>query len=122
MAKRKKKTDIGAVEGILLGYVSVLDAVFTRATGKNIKGWLEEFRRQPRELPPSSAPAPQEPDMALDWAYAILGLPKDAPIDEVKSRYRVLAKLYHPDMPGGYDEAFKILDRAYKRVMKEKRK
>jgi len=122
MPRRKKKSDMEIAQGILLGYVNVLDAVFTRATGKNIKGWLEEFRRQPRELPPSAATAVKEPEMALDWAYAIMGLKTDAPVEEIKKRYKNLAFLYHPDRPGGYDEAFKILGRAYDRIMKEKGK
>ncbi len=122
MARHKKKTDMEVAQGILLGYVNVLDAVFTRATGKTIKGWLEEFRRQPPELPPGAPPTAKEPAMSLDWAYAVMGLAGDAPVEEVKKRYRALAFLYHPDKPGGYAEAFKLLDRAYKRIMKEKSK
>ena len=122
MARRKKKTDMEGAQGILLGYVNVLDAVFTRATGKRMMDWLEEFRRQPRELPLGPTPTASEPEMSLDWAYAVMGLVGDAPAKEITRRYRALANLYHPDHPGGYAEAFKILDRAYKRIMKEKGK
>jgi len=121
MARHKKKTELDVVQGILLGYVNVLDAVFTRATGKRMKDWLEEFRRQPRELPLGERPAAQEKEMSLDTAYMVMGLAGDAPIEEVKKRYRALAFLYHPDKPGGYAEAFKLLDRAYKRIMREKK-
>ena len=121
MAKGKKKNDMANVQGLLLGYVNVLDMVFTRATGKTIKGWLEEFRQQPRELPPGAPPAVEEPEMPLSEAYMVLGLAGEAPMEEVKRRYRALANLYHPDHPGGYAEAFKLLDRAYKRIKKEKK-
>lgn len=121
MAKQKKKGELNDVQGLLLGYVNVLDAVFTRTTGKTIKGWLEEFRQQPRDLPPGVPPADEEPEMPLSQAYMILGLAGEAPMKEVTRRYRVLANLYHPDHPGGYEEAFKLLDRAYKRIKKEKK-
>lgn len=122
MAKTKKPTDMEVAQGILLGYVNVLDAAFAQATGKTIKQWLEEFRRQPAPIGQEARKAIDGTEMTLDWAFAIMGLPMGAPHEEVTRRYRVLSKVYHPDMPGGYDGAFKILDRAYKRILKEKKK
>jgi len=120
MPKRRKKTDMEVAQGILLGYVNVLDAVFTRATGKGMKDWLEEFRQRPRELPRGAPPTAPEPEMSLSDAYIVLGLAGDAPIEEIKKRYRNLANLFHPDRPGGYKEAMILLNRAYARVLKEK--
>lgn len=33
--------------------------------------------------------------------WSVLGVPQNAPIDEIRERYRRLAALHHPDKPGG---------------------
>ena len=48
--------------------------------------------------------------------YEVLGVQKQAPSDEIKKAYRVLAKKYHPDMNPGDKEAevkFKEVNEAY---------
>lgn len=40
----------------------------------------------------------QSKNLSLDEAFAILGLSKGARLDEVKKKYRELAKRYHPDV------------------------
>ena len=55
----------------------------------------------------------EAPKLQLHNAYAVLGLPKGAPIREVKQAYRRLALLHHPDRPGGSARAFERLERAY---------
>lgn len=51
-----------------------------------------------------------------DDYYSVLGVDKNASLDEIKSRYRKLAKQYHPDKNPGNKEAedkFKKLSEAY---------
>ena len=55
----------------------------------------------------------EAPKLQLHNAYAVLGLPKGAPVREVKQAYRRLALLHHPDRPGGSARAFERLERAY---------
>jgi DnaJ-domain-containing protein 1 len=122
MAKRKRKTEMEEATGIVLGFANLVDTLFLRYTGKTMGTLLKEFQQRPRELPAGERIATTEPDMPLADAYMTLGLPATATIDQVKERYRALARLYHPDLPTGYAEAMRLLNRAHERVMKEKKK
>ena len=57
--------------------------------------------------------------MPLVDAYAILGLPQTASLEEVQRNYKHLAAVFHPDK-GGYKEAMVLLNNAHDRIMKEK--
>ncbi len=52
--------------------------------------------------------------MAKDY-YAVLGIPRDCPQDEIKQTYRKLARKYHPDVSTEADaeERFKEINEAY---------
>ena len=51
--------------------------------------------------------------------YDILGLKYNATEKEIKSVYRKLSKIYHPDMVGtGNEEMFKKVNNAYKEIEK----
>jgi len=107
---------------VILDVVAVVDTTCERLTGKSIASWLKEFQQEPRELPPGEQAARQKPDMPLADAYAILGVPQTASIEEVKKNYGRLAFIFHPDRPSGYNPAMQNLNEAYERVMREKKK
>jgi molecular chaperone DnaJ len=53
--------------------------------------------------------------------YKILGVSKDASLDEIKKAYRRLAHQYHPDK-GGNEEKFKEINEAYQVLSNEEKR
>jgi DnaJ domain len=51
--------------------------------------------------------------MDTQSAYKILGLSEKATIEEIKGRYRKLAKKWHPDMPTGDANQFMLISTAF---------
>lgn len=62
-----------------------------------------------RETKPPPAPDPE-------WAK-VLGLPKTATKDQIKSKYRTLAKVHHPDA-GGDPKKFAEITKAYEEAIR----
>ena len=56
--------------------------------------------------------------------YEILGVPKDANTEDIKTRFRSLAKEYHPDKNKGKvaDEKMKEINKAYEVLSDDKRR
>ncbi|MBA7506184.1 Co-chaperone protein DjlA [subsurface metagenome] len=120
MARRKGKSKQEHTFGVVLDFVDLVDTTFERLTGKTIASWLKEFQQQPRELPGREQAAPQqEQGMPLADAYAVLGLPQTASLEEVKRNYNRLSFIFHPDK-GGYEEAQKLLNRAYEAIQRRR--
>ncbi|MGB5687403.1 MAG: DnaJ domain-containing protein [Candidatus Electrothrix sp.] len=46
--------------------------------------------------------------------YALLGVVEDASPEEIKKKFRLLAKQYHPDIAEGSEEQFRKITHAYK--------
>ena len=116
MGRRRSKNKQANTLGVIVEFAETVDTVFEKLTGKNISAWLKEFQQQPRELPPGEQQAtPSAPVMPLADAYAILGLPQTASLEEVKGNYRRLAVIFHPDK-GGYTEAMRLLNDAYRQI------
>ncbi len=51
--------------------------------------------------------------MTISDSFRILGLPRNAHINDLRIAYREKAKKYHPDRKGGNDRQFSILQEAY---------
>ncbi len=119
MAKRKRRTQIQDAFDAIAGFRDLVDETFENLTGKSIAAWLKEFQQRPNELPQGESAAPSQPAMPLADAYAVLGLPQTASLQEVKRNYRSLAVVFHPDK-GGYTEAMVLLNRAYEQIMNQK--
>lgn len=64
---------------------------------------------------------PARPLLERQQALAVLGLPPNATSQQIKRRYRVLAKRYHPDRGGDQREMQRIVA-AYQLLMKEQTK
>ncbi len=118
---RKRKTGMEDATAVVMGFANVVDALFLRYTGRTVQDLLKESAQRPRELPAGekTAPTEAEPDIPLDWAYSVLGLKPDAPLEDVKKHYRNLARAFHSDKGSVMnDEAMKLLNRAYERITK----
>ena len=65
----------------------------------------------------SSRVNPMRPIVERQQALAVLGLPSDATHQQIKRRYRELAKKYHPDRGGDQKEMRRIIA-AYQLLIK----
>jgi DnaJ-domain-containing protein 1 len=65
-----------------------------------------------------STTSPVRPMLQRQQALAVLGLPPSATQQQIKQRYRMLAKKYHPDM-GGDPRQMQRLVAAYELLTKE---
>ena len=66
-------------------------------------------------------PPPFPPDSPVAKAFAVLNLAPPITIDDLKARYKKLARLHHPDTNNGSkksEELFKEVGQAYQVVMK----
>ncbi|GAJ07600.1 unnamed protein product, partial [marine sediment metagenome] len=83
MARRKRKTEIQDAFDAIASFRDLAMDTFEKLTGRTIAAWLREFQQQPRELLGGEQATPQqEPAMPLADAYAILGLPPTATLEE----------------------------------------
>jgi len=96
-----------------------LDDIIKAFTGKPIQGWVQEaWMKAQRTTVGQAASGVERAARAID-PYAILGLPHSSTLEEVESRYRKLANVFHPDKEGGYGEAMALLNNAYEQVKRE---
>jgi DnaJ-class molecular chaperone len=58
--------------------------------------------------------------MIMNDPYKILGLNANSKLEDVKIKYKSLAKQYHPDKPGGDSDKFKEINTAYDEIINPK--
>jgi hypothetical protein len=75
----------------------------------------EDGRASQPPPPPPIEPAAR-PDGEVSRLLAEFDLPADATLEDVKKRYRELAKLHHPDAQGGDDERMKAINAVHARL------
>jgi|SRR5690348_14007766 DnaJ-domain-containing protein 1 len=85
---------------------------------QSLVGLLWETLRLSMRLLWKSSANPVRPVLQRQQALAVLGLPPNATPQQIKKRYRALAKKYHPDM-GGDPQQMQRLVAAYELLMKE---
>ncbi|GAI85021.1 unnamed protein product, partial [marine sediment metagenome] len=91
MPRRKTKSGIQDAFDAIAGFRDLVDETFEKLTGKPLAAWLREVGQQPRELPPGEQQTtPSELVIPLADAYAVLGLPQTATLEEVKRNYKRL--------------------------------
>ncbi|TSC73258.1 MAG: molecular chaperone DnaJ [Parcubacteria group bacterium Gr01-1014_70] len=54
--------------------------------------------------------------------YHVLGIPRNASLDDIKKAYRRLAHQFHPDKAGGNEEKFKEVNEAYQVLGNEQKR
>ena len=97
---------------IIQGEVVILWLEVDKDTGK--KHWKALHRRD------QCAGGAQvvEGGNASDGPHATLYLLPDAPMEVVKASYRALARIYHPDNPGGDEAKMKELNDAVEEIVR----
>lgn len=83
-------------------------------------GLLWETLRLGARLLWKSTTNPARPALQRQQALAVLGLPANATLPQIKKRYRKLAKQYHPDL-GGDPRQMQRLVAAYEFLLKDQR-
>jgi DnaJ-domain-containing protein 1 len=76
---------------------------------KSIAGLLWELMRLSMKMLWTHGANPARAVLERQQALAILGLPANATPDQIKRRYRYLAKQYHPDRGGDPQQMQKII-------------
>jgi len=100
--------------------VNELDDIVTKFSGKGIGEWIKQSWEKYRETTISQTTDPLERAARAMDPYAVLGLPREASLEDVKVRYRQLANIYHPDKEGGNEDAMKLVNNAYKEICRQK--
>ena len=77
---------------------------------------VEEFLRGHKVLEPTPMPE------AEDWRYSVLGTKPGVSDRVLNAAWKIKARETHPDRPGGDEEAFKQVNRAYQELKEERLK
>ncbi len=89
------------------------------AMDDNVHDPFDLWRETGGQAPGNDRAPPPERGRRLD-ALAALDLEPDADLEQIKRRFKQLAKKYHPDVNGGSKQAserFKVITEAYKSLL-----
>jgi len=89
-------------------------------SGKGIFEWMKEGWDKYRQTTIGQTTDPLERAARAIDPYAVLGLPRDASLEDVKRRYRQLSNIFHPDKEGGDEPAMKLVNNAYEAIKKKR--
>ena len=99
--------------------VNEIDEIVTTFSGKGIAEWIRESWDKYRQTTIGQTTDPLERAARAMDPYAVLGLPTDASLEQVETRYRQLSNIYHPDKEGGHEEAMKLVNNAYEAIKRK---
>jgi hypothetical protein len=87
---------------------------------ENMNDTFDKFFEHAKTHVPPSKPS-KKPVISKTSLYAILGVPKNATLNDIKTAYKNKARILHPDK-GGNTEEFKVLKDAYETLSDPERK
>ena len=126
--KTEKRRILAALIGATLGFVALRGKLIGAAIGALAGVLIDESRRARTKPAPAGAGSSRSPTAAGEDRRTdddILGVRRDATLDEVRAHFRELAKKYHPDrfqsaspqFKEAAESEFKRIREAYERVL-----
>ncbi|KKM64932.1 hypothetical protein LCGC14_1496430 [marine sediment metagenome] len=95
--------------------------ILTTFSGKDLRGWVDEGWAKYRDTRVGHTTDSLERAARAMDPYVVLGLAKDATIDQVQMRRKQLGLVYHPDREGGNLDAMKLVNNAADEVLRKLR-
>ena len=93
-----------------------LDEISKALSGRDIPSWAKQAFEELRQAKPSE----ELPETKVEVPYAVLGLDPNCIPSDIVSRYRALAKKFHPDGTHPNVERFKQITAAYEEICLER--
>ena len=81
--------------------VNEIDDIVTTFSGRGIGDWIKQGWEKYRQTTIGQTTDPLERAARAMDPYAVLGLPRDASLEDVDKRVLQLSNIYHPDKEGG---------------------
>ena len=96
--------------------VNEVDDIVTAFSGKGIVDWMKEGWAKYRQTTIGQITDPLERAARAIDPYAVLGLPRDASLEDAERRRRQLSSIFHPDREGGDEDAMKLVNNAFDEI------
>lgn len=93
-----------------------LDEISRTLTGRDIPSWTKQVWEELRR----AKPAEELRETEVDNSYVTLGLDPSCIPSDIVSRYRTLAKKYHPDGTEPDVQKFKQIQEAYEELCRQR--